>query len=97
MPSITPESILQITPQAYVLGLSALAAGIAMLTGIGVSISQGLATRSALESIARQPEAKGDLQQTLFIGLAMQETSIIFPLIIALILTMMNPFINMMG
>ena len=96
MPLTSPETIVNITPQAYVLGLSALAAGFTMLTGIGVSMSQGLATRSALESIARQPEAKSDLQQTLFIGLAMQETSIIFPLIIALVLTMMNPFIGMM-
>ncbi|MCL2112122.1 MAG: ATP synthase F0 subunit C [Clostridiales bacterium] len=96
MPAVSPETILTITPQAYVLGLSAIAAGIAMLTGIGVSISQGMATRSALESIARQPEAKGDLQQTLFIGLAMQETSIIFPLIIAILLVVVNPLVGML-
>ena len=85
-----------VTPEAFVLGLSALAAGIAMLTGLGVSMSQGIATRSALESIARQPEAKGDLQTTLFIGLAMQETSIIFPLIIAIMLVMVNPLVGML-
>jgi F-type H+-transporting ATPase subunit c len=90
------ENLMYITPQAFVLGLSALAAGIAMLTGIGVSLSQGMATRSALESIARQPEAKGDLQQTLFIGLAMQETSIIFPFIIAIILIIINPLVGML-
>ena len=91
----TTESIVYITPQAFVLGISALSAGIAMLTGIGVSLSQGMATRSALESIARQPEAKGDLQSTLFIGLAMQETSIIFPFIIAIILVMLNPLVGL--
>lgn len=85
-----------ITPEAFVLGLSAIAAGIAMLTGIGVSLAQGNATSRALESIARQPEAKGDLTTTLFIGLAMSETSIIFPFIIAIILVMINPLVGML-
>lgn len=83
-----------VTPEAFVLGLSAIGAGIAMLAGIGVGLGQGNATKSALESIARQPEAKGDLSQTLFIGLAMMETSIIFPLIIAIMLVMVNPLVG---
>ena len=90
------ESLMNITPQAFVLGISAIAAAIAMLPAIGVSLSQGMATRSALESIARQPEAKGDIQSTLFIGLAMQETSIIFPFIIAIILVIMNPLVGLL-
>jgi F-type H+-transporting ATPase subunit c len=86
-----------VTPQAFVLGLSALGAGIAMLAGIGVGLGQGIATSKALESIARQPEAKGDLTTTLFIGLAMSETSIIFPLIIAIVLVFVNPLVGMLG
>jgi len=85
---------MQITPEAFVLGFSALGAGIAMIAGIGVGTGQGIATSKALESIARQPEAKGDLMQLLFIGLAMTETSIIFPLIIAFILLFANPLIG---
>jgi len=84
-----------VTPEAFVLGLSALGAGIAMLAGIGVGLGQGIATSKALESIARQPEVKGDLTTTLFIGLAMSETSIIFPLIIAIILVFVNPLVGM--
>ncbi|MCL1895815.1 MAG: ATP synthase F0 subunit C [Clostridiales bacterium] len=83
-----------VTPEAFVLGLSAIGAGIAMLAGIGVGLGQGIATSKALESIARQPEAKGDLTTTLFIGLAMSETSIIFPLIIAIILVFVNPLVG---
>jgi F-type H+-transporting ATPase subunit c len=83
-----------ITPQAFVLGLSALGAGLAMIVGVGVGIGQGIATGKALESIARQPEAKGDITTTMFIGLAMTETSVIFALIIAIILTLANPFIG---
>jgi F-type H+-transporting ATPase subunit c len=83
-----------VTPEAFVLGLSALGAGIAMLVGIGVGVGQGIATSKALESIARQPETKGDITSTLFIGLAMTETSIIFALIIAIILVFVNPLVG---
>jgi F-type H+-transporting ATPase subunit c len=83
-----------VTPEAFILGLSALGAGIAMIVGVGVGLGQGLATGKALESIARQPEAKGDLTSTLFIGLAMSETSVIFALIIAIILVFVNPLVG---
>jgi len=86
-----------VTPQAFILGLSAIGAGVAMIAGIGVGLGQGIATGKALESIARQPEAKGDLLQTLFIGLAMSETSIIFPLVVAIILLFVNPLVGMLG
>ena len=86
-----------VTPQAFILGLSAIGAGVAMIAGIGVGLGQGIATGKALESIARQPEAKGDLLQTLFIGLAMSETSIIFPLVVAIILMFVNPLVGMLG
>ena len=85
-----------VAPEAFILGLSAVGAGIAMIAGIGVGIGQGIATSKALEGIARQPEAKGDLMQVLFIGLAMSETSIIFPLIVAIILVFVNPLVGML-
>ena len=87
----------QITPQAFVLGLSALGAGIAMLAGVGVGIGQGIASSKALESIARQPEAKGDIMSTMFVCLAMMETSVIFALIVAIILVLANPLVGQVG
>jgi F-type H+-transporting ATPase subunit c len=83
-----------ITPQAFVLGLSALGASLTMLTGFGVGLGQGIATSKAVESIARQPEAKGDIMSTMFVGLAMAETSVIFSLIVALILLLANPLVG---
>jgi F-type H+-transporting ATPase subunit c len=83
-----------ISPAAFVLGLSAIGAGIAMLVGFGVGIGQGIATAKALESIARQPEAKGDITTTMFVGLAMTETSTIFAFIIAIILVFSNPLVG---
>jgi F-type H+-transporting ATPase subunit c len=65
-----------------------------MLAGIGVALGQGIATSKALESIARQPEAKGDITSTMFVGLAMMETSIIFALIVAIILVLANPLVG---
>jgi F-type H+-transporting ATPase subunit c len=83
-----------ISPQAFVLGLSAIGAGMAMFVGFGVGIGQGIATGKALESIARQPEAKSDIMTTMFVGLAMTETSVIFALIVAIILVFANPLVG---
>jgi len=84
----------QITPQAFVLAFSALGAGIAMLAGFGVGIGQGIASSKALEGIARQPEAKGDIMSAMFVCLAMMETSVIFALVIAIVLVLANPLVG---
>jgi len=85
-----------ITPEAFVLGLSAVGAGIAMIAGLGVGLGQGVATGQAVQAIARQPEARGSLMTTLFIGFAMAETSVIFALIVAIILLFVNPLVGML-
>jgi F-type H+-transporting ATPase subunit c len=83
-----------ISSEAFVLGLSALASGIVMFAGLGVGLGQGIATGKAVESIARQPEAKGDIMSTMFVGLAMTETSVIFALIVSIILLFANPLVG---
>ncbi|MDR3072771.1 MAG: ATP synthase F0 subunit C [Clostridiales Family XIII bacterium] len=85
-----------ISSEAFVLGLSALAAGFVMFVGIAVGFGQTQATGKAVESIARQPEAKGDIFQTLIVGLAMAETSVIFALIISILLVVVNPLVGML-
>ncbi|MDE6677517.1 MAG: ATP F0F1 synthase subunit C, partial [Ruminococcus sp.] len=42
------------------MGLVAIGAGLAVLTGMGAGIGIGIATSKAADAIARQPEAKGD-------------------------------------
>jgi len=49
-------------------GLIALAAAIAVFTGIGAGIGISLATSKAVESIARQPEASGKIQSVMMLG-----------------------------
>ena len=56
---------------------------LAVLSG---AISQSRAAVSALEGIARQPEAAGKIQIAMIIGLALIESLVIYALLIALIL-----------
>ena len=80
---------------AFILAISAIGAGIAMLAGLGVGLGQGLATARAVEAVGRQPEATGQIRSTLIIGCVVTESAAIYGLTIALILTIMNPFVDM--
>ena len=66
--------------------LSVIAAGIAVLSGIGAGIGIGIATGKATEAIARQPEAAGKIQTALIIGGGLAEATAIYGLIIAFML-----------
>ena len=83
--------------QAIVLGCSALGGGIAMLSAIGMGIGIGGATGKAIEGIARQPEAQGSIMKTLFVGVALAETTGIFAFIIAIMLVIANPLVGLLG
>ncbi|MBC7164562.1 MAG: F0F1 ATP synthase subunit C [Roseovarius sp.] len=73
--------------------LSVIMAAIAVSFGaIGPALAEGRAVASAMEAIARQPEAAGTISRTLFVGLAMIETMAIYCLVIALLLLFANPY-----
>lgn len=57
---------------------------------IGGALGQGKAAGSALEGIARQPEASGKIQTAMIIGLALIESLVIYALLISLILLFMG-------
>ncbi len=61
-----------------------LAAGIAVLTGIGAGIGIGIATGKAAEATARQPEMAGKIQTLLLLGAALSEATAIYGLVVAL-------------
>ena len=86
-----------ITNEGFILGMSALGAGIAMVGAAFSGLGQGIATGKAVESVGRQPEVKGDILQVMIIGLAMTETSGIYGLIVAMILLFINPLLGMLG
>ena len=80
--------------QGLVLAGQAIGAGLAMIAGIGPGIGEGYAVGKTIESIARQPEAKGDCTRTMFIGVAMAESTGIYAFVVALILLFANPFLR---
>ena len=64
--------------------LVAIGAGIAVLTGIGAGLGIGKATASAVDAIARQPEAEGKITKALLLGCALAEATAVYGLIIGL-------------
>ena len=65
------------------MSLSVLAAGIAVLAGIGAGIGTGIATGKAAEAVGRQPEASGKIMTMLILGAGLSEATAIYGLIIA--------------
>ncbi|NJN96032.1 MAG: ATP synthase F0 subunit C [Anaerolineales bacterium] len=64
-----------------------LAAGLAIgLGAIGPGIGVGLLVLGALQSIGRNPEAAGQIQTNMFIGIAFTEAIAIYALVVSLIL-----------
>lgn len=64
-----------------------LAGGMAIgLGAIGPGIGVGILTWGALQAIGRNPEASGEIQTNMFIGIAFAEAIAIYALVVALIL-----------
>lgn len=72
------------------MGLAAVGAGIAVLTGIGAGVGIGIATNGALGAIARQPEEAGNINKTLLLGCALAESTAIYGLVIAILLIVLK-------
>ncbi len=65
----------------------ALGAGLCMgLGALGPALGEGNAVSHALEGMARQPEAAGDLRSNMIIGCAITESTGIYSLIIAFLI-----------
>ena len=68
-------------------GLIAIAAALAIaVSTIGPAIGQGFTASKAMEAIARQPEAAGDIRSTLILSLGLMEALTIYGLLIAFML-----------
>jgi len=71
------------------MGTIAIAAALAIgLSTLGPGIGQGIAVAKALEGMARQPEAAGDLRTNMILGVAFMEALSIYGLLIAIMLVM---------
>jgi len=75
--------------------VSIFTAGLAMCVGaIGPALGEGRAVSTALSSLAQQPDAAPTITRTLFVGLAMIESTAIYCFVVSMILIFANPFWN---
>lgn len=78
-----------------VAAMSILVAGLSVAIGsIGNALGQGRAVAQAMEALAQQPDASGNITRTLFVGLAMIESTAIYCFVVSMILIFANPFWN---
>ena len=75
--------------------VSIFTAGITIAVGvIGPALGEGRAVSTALSSLAQQPDASTTITRTLFVGLAMIESTAIYCFVVSMILIFANPFWN---
>lgn len=80
---------------SIVAAASIITAGFTTAAGaVGPALGEGRAVASALSSIAQQPDAGPTIARTLFVGLAMIESTAIYCFVISMILIFANPFWN---
>ncbi|MEQ9038894.1 MAG: F0F1 ATP synthase subunit C [Silicimonas sp.] len=81
------------TDLAIIAAVSIFTAGLTVAFGaIGPALGEGRAAATALNAIAQQPDAASTLSRTLFVSLAMIESTAIYCFVVAMILIFANPF-----
>jgi F-type H+-transporting ATPase subunit c len=63
-----------------------------MIGSIAPALGEARALAQALSSMAQQPDEANRISRTLFIGLAMIESTAIYAFVISIILIFVNPF-----
>ena len=59
---------------------------------IAPALGEGRSVATALNALAQQPDASATITRTLFVGLAMIESTAIYSFVVAMILIFANPF-----
>lgn len=76
-----------------VAALSILTAGITIAIGsIGPALGEARTAAQALSAIAQQPDESNTITRTLFVSLAMIESTAIYCFVVSMILIFANPF-----
>ncbi len=74
---------------------SIVTAGLTITIGsIAPALGEGKALAQALSAIAQQPDEANNITRTLFVGMALVESTAIYCFVITLILIFANPFWN---
>lgn len=83
---------MNIDNEGLIMAFSALGAGVAVCSGIGPGIGQGIAAGHGAAAVGRNPGAKGDIMSTMLLGQAVAETTGLYGLVVALLLMFVKPF-----
>ena len=83
------------TDLGLIAAVSIFTAGITVSFGaIGPALGEGRTAATALNAIAQQPDAASTISRTLFVSLAMIESTAIYCFVVSMILIFANPFWN---
>lgn len=75
--------------------VSIFTAGICIgLGAVGPAIGEGLALANAMRALAQQPDKANTITRTLFVGMALIESTAIYCFVVSMILIFANPFWN---
>lgn len=81
------------TDTAIIAATSILGAAFSISIGsIGPALGEARALAQALQAIAQQPDEANTITRTLFVGMAMVESTAIYCFVVAMILIFANPF-----
>jgi F-type H+-transporting ATPase subunit c len=82
----------------WVVVASIITAGLTISIGsIGPALAEGRAASQALLAIAQQPDASNTITRTLFVSLAMIESTAIYCFVVSMILIFANPFVDLIA
>lgn len=75
--------------------ISIFTAGLTVSFGaLGPALGEGRAAAAALAAIAQQPDVGSSISRTLFVSLAMIESTAIYCFVVSMILLFANPFMD---
>lgn len=77
----------------FILGCSAIGAGLAVIAGIGPGVGQGIAAGHAAAAVGRNPGARSDVTATMLLGQAVAETTGLYGLLVAMLLMFVKPLV----
>ena len=77
----------------FILGCSAIGAGLAVIAGIGPGVGQGIGAGFGASAVGRNPGAKSDITSTMLLGQAVAETTGLYGLLVAMLLMFVKPFV----
>ena len=87
---------LTMDPATWIAIASIVTAGLTIAIGsIGPALAEGRAAAQALQALAQQPDASDTITRTLFVSLAMIESTAIYCFVVSMILIFANPFTDL--